>query len=70
MHDLTALRCATLCCAPHCGVVTSKSLDHASDSSNLISAMNGFRLLVVEMRSEPSDALSDDLKVCNMVFTA
>ncbi|KAI8523236.1 hypothetical protein RHMOL_Rhmol13G0057700 [Rhododendron molle] len=34
---------------------TSESSDHASDNSDLISAMNGSRSLVAEMRSEPSD---------------
>ncbi|KAI8548839.1 hypothetical protein RHMOL_Rhmol07G0305300 [Rhododendron molle] len=58
--DQLCVRSTVLC--------TSKSLDRASDSSNLISAMNDSRLLVVEMRSEPSDALSDGLEVCSMIL--
>ncbi|KAI8535733.1 hypothetical protein RHMOL_Rhmol10G0196500 [Rhododendron molle] len=47
---------------------TSEPSDHAFDGSNLISAMNGSRSLVAEMRSEPSDARSDGSEVRSTIL--
>ncbi|KAI8538120.1 hypothetical protein RHMOL_Rhmol09G0077700 [Rhododendron molle] len=55
-------------CGVHSTVLrTFEPSDRASDNSNLISAMNDAQSLVVEMRSELSDARSDGLEVCTMV---
>lgn len=42
--------------------------DRASDGSDLILTMNGSGSLIVEMKSELSDAQSDDSEVCSTVL--
>ncbi|KAI8563827.1 hypothetical protein RHMOL_Rhmol03G0139500 [Rhododendron molle] len=46
----------------------SEPLDRGSDGSDLISAMNGSRLLVAEMRSKPSDPRSNSSEVRSTVL--
>ncbi|KAI8531539.1 hypothetical protein RHMOL_Rhmol11G0144400 [Rhododendron molle] len=49
-------------------MLTSNPSDRASDGSDLISATNDREPFIAEMRSEPSNARSDNLKVRSTVL--